>query len=205
MNSIIDRWDITIDELTELIDTNPSLRGMIFGYLSEFKVRNLWFSPPKVRGSYKPDDHDRGQKCDLVIDYEGFEIKVEVKSLQMNSIKESKDGQVAIFQCDASDKRSIILPSGERLATTCIKVTDFEIVAVNLFGFCQRWEFAFARSTDLEITNFKKYPEAIRSLLLKGNQTITYPIVAPFVNDPFPLIKAIVRDRRENRQNTAIS
>ena len=31
--TILDRWDVTIEELTELVEANPSLRGMILGYL----------------------------------------------------------------------------------------------------------------------------------------------------------------------------
>ncbi len=39
--SILERWDITPEELTEVIDQNPSLRGMILGYLAELKPKNF--------------------------------------------------------------------------------------------------------------------------------------------------------------------
>lgn len=31
-DSILERWDITAEDLTKVIDRNPSLRGMIIGY-----------------------------------------------------------------------------------------------------------------------------------------------------------------------------
>lgn len=36
--SILDRWEISDIELTNIVDENPSLRGFIFGYVSEYKL-----------------------------------------------------------------------------------------------------------------------------------------------------------------------
>jgi len=36
--SILKRWDVTEAELTELIEHNPSLRGILLGYIAEKKV-----------------------------------------------------------------------------------------------------------------------------------------------------------------------
>lgn len=37
--SLLKRWDVTERELTEIVDQNPSLRGMLFGYTAEVKLR----------------------------------------------------------------------------------------------------------------------------------------------------------------------
>ena len=42
--TILDRWDMTPEELTELVENNPSLRGMILGYLAELKLEKFWLS-----------------------------------------------------------------------------------------------------------------------------------------------------------------
>ena len=42
--TILDRWDVTPEEFTELVEKNPSLRGMILGYLAELKLEKLWLS-----------------------------------------------------------------------------------------------------------------------------------------------------------------
>jgi len=73
-NSILERWDITPEELTEVIDRNPSLRGMILGYLAELKLEKLWLSGQRISGVIKHDDHDRKKKGDQVIRYKGHEF-----------------------------------------------------------------------------------------------------------------------------------
>lgn len=42
IESILERWDITVEELTQVVDQNPSLRGMLLGYLAELKLEKLW-------------------------------------------------------------------------------------------------------------------------------------------------------------------
>ncbi len=38
--SILDRWGITEHDLTELVDKNPSLRGIMLGYVAEKKFHD---------------------------------------------------------------------------------------------------------------------------------------------------------------------
>lgn len=85
--TILDRWGITADYLTDVIDENPSLRGMIVGYLAERKLWDLFETVRGVSGLRKDDDHDREKKGDLVLTYKGNEIRLEVKSLQTNHVK----------------------------------------------------------------------------------------------------------------------
>ena len=54
--SILERWDITLEELTEVVDRNPSLRGMILGYLAELKLERLWLSGDRFSGVIEHDD-----------------------------------------------------------------------------------------------------------------------------------------------------
>ena len=43
VETILKQWSITDEELTIAIDENPSLRGMLLGYVAEYKLRSLWF------------------------------------------------------------------------------------------------------------------------------------------------------------------
>lgn len=47
-DSILTRWHITAQELTQVIDQNPSLRGMLIGYLAELKLEKLWLSDASI-------------------------------------------------------------------------------------------------------------------------------------------------------------
>jgi hypothetical protein len=43
-DTILSRWGISAKELTEAVDANPSLRGMLFGYVAEHHLRKIWFT-----------------------------------------------------------------------------------------------------------------------------------------------------------------
>ena len=46
--SVLERWDITVEELTQVADQNPSLRGMLLGYLAELKLEKLWLRSARL-------------------------------------------------------------------------------------------------------------------------------------------------------------
>jgi hypothetical protein len=92
--TILDEWDIDAAYFTSVVRDNPSLRGMILGYIAERKLRDLLVALPNTSGHRKDDDHDRTKKGDVTLVYKGEEIVIEVKSLQTNSIQiELPDGR----------------------------------------------------------------------------------------------------------------
>jgi hypothetical protein len=86
-HTILDVWDITPEFLTKVVRENPSLRGMMLGYIAEMKLREIFERDDRIEALRKDDDHDRKKKGDLVVKYKGEEFKIEVKSLQTNSIE----------------------------------------------------------------------------------------------------------------------
>jgi hypothetical protein len=106
--SILERWDITAEELTEVIDRNPSLRGMIIGYLAESKLERIWLSGQGISNVVKHDDHDRKKKGDRVIIYKEHEFIFESKSLQTAMIQRTGEGWIYL----------LVQPSGTR---SCIQ------------------------------------------------------------------------------------
>jgi hypothetical protein len=85
--TILEEWDIDSEYFTAVVRENPSLRGMILGYIAERKLRDIFVNSGKTENHRKDDDHDRSKKGDLTLNYKGEEIVIEVKSLQTNSIK----------------------------------------------------------------------------------------------------------------------
>jgi len=236
--SILETWGISEKYLTEVVDSNPSLRGMMVGYISERKLRDLFASNPDVRDLRKEDDHDRTQKSDLVVGYRGFEFTIEVKSLQTNLV-EVIDGRGRLLkkmvkeragltakghpryrfvpnpevgalssterlearyegkvQCDASDRRTITVPGGRTVTTTCLKVGDFDILAAGLFAFREQWDFGFALNRDLPRSTYAKYPPEVQAQLLKSLVPVSWPLRPPFVSDPFILLDRLIEERR---------
>lgn len=192
---ILEQWKLTPTELGEIVSANPSMRGLIFGYVAEYKLRKIWFSDDRVSNLKKYDDHDRTRKGDISFLYKGAEFSVEVKSLQTNSVRQVGNEYLGRFQCDASDKRQVTLPNGEKIMTTCLLVGEFDLLAVNVFAFEKEWRFVFAKNRDLPRSTYKGYSSAIQNSLLASTMEVTLPPKPPFFDDPFPLLDEILQDK----------
>ncbi|MFH0963473.1 MAG: restriction endonuclease [Planctomycetota bacterium] len=201
--TILERWDISPEELTELVDRSPSLRGILLGYVAEHQLLKLLLRVSSdMRNHGKADNHDRSAKADRTILFKGRQLKIECKSLQTNSIRRETDpgtGKpywIGKAQVDASDRRKVTFPNGTKLETTCLLAGEFDILAVNCFEFEKEWRFAFARNRDLPRSSFSRYTPYQRRHLLATLVTVTWPPKPPFYADPLPVIEAVVRDRK---------
>ena len=199
--NILEKWQITPYALTELLAQNPSLRGMLFGYVAESKLEELWLQPPRITACFKADDHDRKKKGDRVIVYQDEQFIIEAKSLQTNTI-DYKDGQwTAKSQVDASDRRQITLPNGTTLSTTCLVVGEFDVLAVNTYPFEDKWRFVFAKNKDLPRTCWWKYTPEQRQYLLATTVEVTWPPSPPFHDDLFKVLDELIQERRQERMD----
>jgi transcriptional regulator with XRE-family HTH domain len=183
--TIMDEWKITADELTLLLQENPSLRGMLFGYVAELKLREIISAFPGVRSMKKFDDHDRKKKGDLHIIYHHRVFSVESKSLQTSQIKYNSVNQVwsGKAQVDASDSRIVTFSSGKTLKTTLLLRGEFDILAVNCYEFNKNWQFQFARNRDLPCSSYKKYTAEEQCALISSLIPVTWPSQPPFYSD----------------------
>lgn len=195
METILEKWQISAEELTQIVNENPSLRGFMFGYVSEYKARAYFDGHSDIEKLMKYDDHDRTTKGDISFHYKGKEFKIEAKSLQTNSVvKVGADKWSGKFQCDASDRREILLPNGHTVNTTCLAVGEFDIVAVSLYAFGDQWRFAFAKNSDLPHPGTRSRNIAIedREYLIKTLIDITWPLQAPFTTDVYSLLDDMI-------------
>jgi hypothetical protein len=140
--TILERREITPEELTDLVDHNPSLRGIVLGYVAELHlIKRLLSASDDIKDSGKKDNHNRAYKGDRLIVFRGHSIKVESKSLQTNSIRQEtapdtgKKYWVGKCQVDASDRRKVTFPDASKLETTCLRRGEFDLLAVNCFEF----------------------------------------------------------------------
>lgn len=203
--TILERWGITARQLTELVNDNPSLRGILLGYVAEHKFQELVEKHPHISGSRKHDDHDRSRKNDRVITYKGMEFSIEVKSLQTNLIRQEGGRWIGRAQVDASDRREVRLRNGRKLNTTLLLFGQFDILAVNCFAFENKWNFAFALNRDLPKSTFKKYTQAQRDQLISSLVPVTWPPEPPFVSDPFSLVERLYLERSKPSGGTSSS
>ncbi len=198
--NITERWGITVEELTAIVDNNPSLRGVMIGYIGEIKLKEFLAKSKLIEGLHKADDHDRKNKNDLALDYKGQRLTIEVKSLQTHTVKKIQlEGTGEVFtgkyQCDASDCREIRLPNGEKVKTTCLQAGEFDIVAVNLFAFRGKWEYVFALNRDLAKSTYKNYTPEQQKYLIATLQGVTLPLKPPYESDIFVLLDKLAEER----------
>jgi len=188
--NILQIWEINPDELTKIIQENPSSKGLLIGYIAEYKFRKMWLENNKITDYGKADDHNRKKKGDREIGYKKRKFTIEVKSLQSTLIKYDEQNKVwrGKTQVDASDRREIELPNGDIVNTTCLKTEEFDILAVNLFEFEQKWRFVFAKNSDLPRSKYKKYTEEQRKFLLATLIDVSWPPEPPFYSDLIDLL-----------------
>lgn len=194
--NILHRWGLTVRELTKIVDANPSMRGLMLGYVAEYKLRKIHFEDPRISALVKDDDHDRKSKGDIRFNYRGKSFLVECKSLQTNLIKKNAGGYEAVYQCDASDSRIVRFSDGSEVKTTCLLLGEFDIVAVNLFALEEEWRFAFALNRDLPHSKYRKYTELQQRELIASSIKLSYPLKPPYVDDPFILLDRLLADAR---------
>ena len=189
-------WEISSKQISSLINQNPSLRGMLLGYVAELKLKELIALLPEISYTYKFDDHNRKKKSDLYIVYRGKAFEVEAKSLQTNSIKFDEETQIwtAKTQVDASDRRDVLLSSGKKLNTTLLKRGEFDILAVNCFGFGGAWKFLFAKNSDLPSSTFKGYEAAEKKELIASLISVSLPVQPPFYESLKELLDSMVEE-----------
>lgn len=172
-DTILDRWGITAEELTQLVDENPSLRGMMMWYVAELKLTLLLDEDAHISESMKYDDHDRTKKGDRVVVYKGHRFIVESKSLQTKTVKKDGDKFYGKAQVDGSDRRTVTFPDGSTLETTLLLPGQFDVLAVNCFAFENKWRWVFCKNADLAKSRWKKYTEIQRDNLLASLVPVT--------------------------------
>lgn len=181
------------------MDDNPSLRGMLFGYVAELKLTELLEALDHCTASMKYDDHDRTHKGDRVVTYKGQRFSVESKSLQTNTIRKIGEKWTGKAQVDASDRRVITLPDGSKLNTTLLLVGEFDILAVNVFSFEDDWRFVFAKNRDLPRSTFRDYSPQQHLHLIASLVPVSWPPEPPFYPDIRPLLDDLARERERTR------
>jgi hypothetical protein len=79
---IIEDWNISIEELNQILSTHSSIRGILSGFIAEYKSARLWFSDARIHTLRRDGNHDRRRPGDLGFTCQGVPISVQVKSLQ---------------------------------------------------------------------------------------------------------------------------
>ena len=180
--------DVFIDMALE----NPLFRAFVTGYYAEEKLQERLLELDGVTGIYKPGDrHPTQNKWDRTFLYRGRRYSVQVKSPATGSIQTDLESGnlVATVHNDASDKRFITLPNGHSVETCCYLQGEYDILAVPLFLFHGRWEFAFKWNLDCRrALKNTSIAEEYRSHLLATTEPLVFPSLEGWKTNLFELL-----------------
>jgi hypothetical protein len=182
------RW-ARAETIIQVLEETPSVRGMVYGNFAEamFADYLVELGVP-VEDQSRDDDHAK-TKSDRTFRRGGEQYTVQLKSMQTNSIKQIEDGTfTAKIQCDASDKRPVDLPNGHRVATTCYKAGEFDVLAVPLQPFLGEWRYAFRLNSTLPRTTWGGYDDEDKKYLLATLVPISWPLGDDWTMDLFDLL-----------------
>jgi hypothetical protein len=179
-----------------VIRDNPSLRGFVYGYVSEMEFeRNFLKSRKSIESFSKDDDHEK-TKSDRTVIFKGKRVTIQVKSIQTNSIELEGGVFTAKVQNDASDRRKVKLPGGSKVETTCYVVGEYDILAVSLHPFTGEWRYAFKENSELKRTTSKKYTPKQQRHLLATLETISYPLDPSWTEDFDAILESVSKQKR---------
>lgn len=108
LNNIRDphKW-VSAETILHVIKDNPSLRGFVYGYVSEMEFERHYLKARKTIESFSKDDDHKKSKSDRTVIFKGKPVTIQVKSIQTNSIRFEDGRFTAKVQNDASDRRRV--------------------------------------------------------------------------------------------------
>lgn len=86
------------------------------------------------------------------------------------------------------------LPDGSALNTTCLLVGEFDVLAINVFGFFDEWQFVFALNKDLPRSTFRRYTPEQRRHLLATLVPVRWPPGGILTTDLFVLFDRLLEE-----------
>lgn len=184
--------EFTSEELDQVIQDNPSLRGFLQGYLAEVALKKQLLQLPDVFSVEKIPDQ-AAEKGDLRVRYKDLEITIEVKSIGTNTVKQdvlydSWQGTVAVR---SSDKKELEVEGVGRIRTSSIPRGGFDILAISCYAVSGKWEFLFMDNDNIPYRDLKT-PN-----LLKSSFTVN-PETTPYLHSNLLKILQIVYDKKKS-------
>jgi hypothetical protein len=144
----------SMQDLEDMVDENPSLRGYIQGYLAERRLKTQIETLPYVTSVEKIKDQS-DEKGDFRVIYKGMTLTVESKSVATDSVKEDLLTQTwqAKVRVKNSDRREVIIEGFGTINTSCLTRGQFDILAISCFAVSGEWDFLFIENRYLPGTD----------------------------------------------------
>lgn len=144
---------VTLEEISSLLQENPSLRGYVQGFLCERRLTQWLRTLDGIELVSKIPDHSP-VKGDLLVTYKGESLKVEVKSLASDSVRYDvfNDTWQGKVRTKATDKRDVELEGVGTVRTSCLVKGQFDVLAISCMAVDGQWTYMFMDASFLPET-----------------------------------------------------
>lgn len=92
VRNYLQEWDLTADEINEIIADNPPVFSTLSGFVAEYKLKKLVLQDPRLTNLTRPRSHDRKSVGDFGFTYRHRSFTLEVKSLDALKVRKVDTG-----------------------------------------------------------------------------------------------------------------
>lgn len=71
---VVEDWGLTPAELNDILSHRPSVRGMLMGFVGEYRLSQMHFADARIHRWTRYDDHDRNRQGDFWFTYQGVQF-----------------------------------------------------------------------------------------------------------------------------------
>jgi len=132
---------VCIQDIEELAEQNPSLRGYLHGYIAELFLKRHLESLHGISKVEKIPDRD-SRKGDFLVTYLNHTLTVEAKSLSSNDLRQDLLNDSWIGRVNLKKTGAGKIPDTHE-RTTCLMRGEFDVLAICTFSLTKTWEFVF--------------------------------------------------------------
>lgn len=191
---ITERYQLNIQELSEIIDLYRPLQASFDGHAGEYVfVRDYVKTCPRITNHHKPDNQDRTEKGDLTVMFEDVSVKIELKTILTGNRVQKYRNPVQIsnaqgthwrarFKTRTSAYKTIKFSDGSEVNTLCVPRNQVDVFGICVRPITGRWEYMYCLTSDLPSNISSALTPLQQKELLRAEITVHWPPVDPWTD-----------------------
>lgn len=210
---VTERYNLTLNEISEIVDMYRPLRASFDGHVSEFIfVKQYIKTCSRITEFHKPDNQDRSEKGDVTVVFDGVSLKIELKTILSGNRKTLKRNPHQVntvegsywrgrFKTRTSSYKTITFSDGSQLNTLCVPRKQVDVFGVCVRPMTGKWEYMYCTTTDLPGTENKEFTPLQQQELLKPEMYVQWPPVFPWTDS----LESALERAAAQKKNASVS
>lgn len=205
---LTERYNLSLDELSEMIDMYRPLKSSFDGHVSEYIFVKEYVKPFKrITDYYKPDSQSRSDKGDLTVTFDGIPIKIELKTILAGFVADPSRNPRQIttlegthwrgrFKTRTSSARVVTFSDGSKHKTFCVPRSQVDVYGVCVRPFTGKWEYMYCLTADMPGCSTPELTPLQKHELLKPDQFVQWPPVDPWTDSLETILERAVAQKK---------